>query len=298
MLPILIVITAILTLLVFTLAIIACHLMLKTAKADLNAGVYDKELAQQKEEKKHNGWKIFLYYLFSLLIFVGLAFVLVSSIIYKANGEQVKFGDKTVLVIASDSMNGYYDDKYKTTLTSQVSNPEKLQFNTGDILSFTTVGETDTLDLYSVYAYKNNKGDLIVHRYIGNSDNGNLYFRGDNTEGRDTAVLRNQVVYKYTGSKVTYLGNFILFSKSYYGLYSLFSILMAIVIYEVYVYKLKKLSESRYKFALLTNTISQEAAEKRANVLINDPTMKVKDEYGITDTTRAIIYEKQAEKDN
>jgi hypothetical protein len=294
-----IIVTTVLTLLVFTLAIISCHLLLKKARFDINAGLYDEELAQRKEEKKKDSkWKSFLCYLFSIIIFVGLAFILVSAIIYRANGEQVKFGDKTVLVIASDSMNGYYDDKYKNELTVLKSDSQKDQFATGDILSFTTVGENDDLELYSVYAYKNSKGELIVHRYIGNNSDGKYYFRGDNTAGRDTSVNRNQIVYKYTGSKVVYLGNFILFSKSYYGLYSLCSILLAYIIYVIYQSRLKKLINYRYNASILTATVSQIAAEERARVLVEDPTMKVKDEFEFDRNRRAIIYEKDSEEHN
>jgi hypothetical protein len=291
--PILIIVTAILTILVFTLAIISCHLMLKRARLDLNAGVYDKELAEEKEEKRHSRVLGFIYYFFSSIIFLALLIILVSSIVYRANGEQVKFGDKTVLVIASDSMDGYYDDNYKLVITSKKADAEKDQFATGDILSFTSVNKNDTLELFEVYAYKNSKGNLITHRYIGNSTDGKYYFRGDNTAGNDSLVERSQIVYRYTGKKVTYIGNVILFSKSYYGLYSLCSILLAYTIYEVYNHKLKKLSNARYELAVLTNGVSKIAAEGRAKKLINDPTMSVRDEFAVDNKTRAIVYEKK-----
>ena len=296
---ILIIVTAILTLLVFTLAIISCHLMLKRAKLDINAGIYDKELANEKEEKKkHSKIVTIFYYAFSLIIFLVLLFVLVTAIFYKASGEQVKFGDKTVLVIASDSMDGFYSDNYKKSLTSNKSNASEQQFATGDILSFTTVNENDTLELYEVYAYKTSKGVIITHRYVGNSQDGKYYFRGDNTSGYDSLVERSQILYKYTGKKVTYLGNFILFAKSYYGLYSLISILFACILYEVYNCKLKKLTKSRYELAILTTDISKQAASVRANKLINDPSMEVKDEFCVEKTMRAIIYEKKSEQND
>lgn len=243
-----ILVVAALTIIIFALSIIAFSSLIKAEKAEIDAGKRDSEILDADKESKSKKNKIFS------IISNGISFVImgvllsaaVTSIIYRVNGEQFTVNDHTALVIVSDSMDGFYNDEYKAELIANREDAEKQQFKIGDILDFYTVNADDDLVLFDVYAYKNNVGQLITHRYIGNTATGSYIFRGDNTGGRDSYVERNQIVYHYLDKKVERLGLFLMFSKSGFGLYSLLSVISVYAVAEVYGGIYNKAMKKRY----------------------------------------------------
>lgn len=242
-----ILVVASLTALILILALIAFSSLLKHEKSDIEAGKKDAELLHAEVERKSKRHRVLntIYGVFAALILGTLVSLATVSVVYRANNDQFTINNKVSLVIASDSMNGFYDDDYKVEVLSYKDNAEKQQFAVGDILTFEKVNEESEIIVGDVYGYKNNKGYIITHRCIGKTDEGKFIFRGDNTGGRDSYVNRSQIILHYTEAKINYVGLFILFSKSAFGLYALISVIVVYVIAEVFSSKYNKVVKAR-----------------------------------------------------
>lgn len=240
------VVVAILTCLIFGLAVAAYISIIKSEKTLIRNGEKDEELLNEdiaSQKKSSKVWNI-LSIVFSTIIMVGVLTMAGIGISYKASGQQFLINNQTKLVIVSDSMDGFYSEEYKLTLPEDA---KKQQFAIGALLTFNKVSEDETLDVYKVYGYQLPNGKIITHRLIGFSETGLLIFRGDNTAGRDNYVKRDQVILRYTDKKVDNIGLFILFSQSGFGLYSLISVAGVYIISEVFLAKYKKMTQERLK---------------------------------------------------
>ncbi len=246
MITITIVVVALLTCLIFGLALISFISLLKTEKELVSQGKKDAEILKEYKDGKKKSSKIIniLTIAFSAIIMAGVVAMAGVGISFKASGEQFSFNNQTKLVIASDSMDGFWSDEYKLTLPEDASNQ---QFAVGALLTFDNISEDEPLEVYKVYGYKLENGKIITHRLIGYSPSGLLVFRGDNTAGRDNYVKREQVILRYTENKVDNIGLFILFAQSGFGLYSLISVTGVYVISEVFLSKYKKIVKTRLK---------------------------------------------------
>jgi hypothetical protein len=244
MLAVTIAVVAVLTCLIFLLAILSFKSFLKTESQSLALGEKDGELFKEEEESKKKSSKIVnvLSWCLSGLLILGMASMAGVAIGYRAQGKQFSISDKTGLVIATDSMDGFYSEEYRLQLPDDA---EERQFSAGDILGFENVLEEDELVLYEVYGYKLSSGKIITHRLIGITDSGKLVFRGDNTAGRDNLVKREQVILRYDGYRIKRLGFFVLFSQSGFGLYSLISVIGVYVISDVFVSRYNKMRKER-----------------------------------------------------
>lgn len=242
-----IILVAILTALIFTLTIVAFSSAVKTEKREIELGNRDEEIKEDIEREKKKSSKVLNWIgtIVGGLIAVTLLAASVSAVIYKAQGEQFSINNKVSLVIVTDSMDGFYDDEYKTELLTYKEDAAKDQFKAGDLLTFNKLDESEELRLYDVYGYKLSSGKIITHRLVEIKEDGRLVFRGDNAGGVDSYVNRSQVVLHYNDSKITYVGFFVLFSQSGFGLYSFISVIIVYVIAEIFVYKYEQLVKQR-----------------------------------------------------
>ena len=243
-----IVVAVVLALLIFTLTIIALSSILKFEKREIELGNRDLEIKKTYLKKQHFKIVNILISIINYIVLLTIGVGIVTAVIYKVSGDQFKITDNTCLVIASDSMKEFCDDSYKETLLSYNENIKETQFKTGDIVTFETVNEDDSLVLYDVYAYKNNKGQLITHRYLGETSDGKLIFKGDNVTKRDSYVNRNQVILHSTNFKISYIGFVILFVQSSYGLYTFLSCIALIIVSDIYLSKYNKMLKNRRVF--------------------------------------------------
>lgn len=257
-----VIVVAALTILIFTLTIIAFSSLVAKESKEVELGNRDVELLNTANKKQKRSRKVIIGIgnVFGWLITLMLLFITITAITYRVSGEQFTVNNQVSLVIASESMNGFSSEKYEITLLdeSELTKDDlvKLQFKAGDILTFTVMTETDTLIPYEVYGYKTNKGKIITHRFIRETDDGKLLFRGDNAGGYDTRVNRDQVILHYNGSKLTYVGFFILFSQSGFGLYSFISTMLVYILAEIYMLKYDKILNRRLEVLLANDTKS------------------------------------------
>ena len=243
-----IVVVALLTLIIFGLTWMGFKACLRLYRVEVTQGKYDTEIIK---EFSHKGYKI-IGTIVSIIIFIFLSTLFVIGFIYKINNENFTINNKTILVVKSDSMADFYDDKYAETLDYDRS----LQFSIGDICVFEKVSEDAELIKGEVYGYKY-KNIIVTHRLVKVNDDGTYEFRGDNNSISDVYhIKKDSIVYHYTGTKIKGLGAFVLYAQSYFGIWSLIGMIGITTGSEIILKKIDKWNKKRY------NIIKGEANEK------------------------------------
>lgn len=178
----------------------------------------------------------------SYLVLLLLSALFVTGIVYKARGENLQFGDQTVLVIKSGSMSDYYNDE----LAEEYKDYNEYHFDIGDICAFSILPQDENLVEGEVYGYKY-KNIIITHRFV--AQHGDLYeFRGDNNAISDPYyVKRENIVYHYTGHYVPGIGAFVLYAQSIFGIWSLVGMIGVLISSEVILHKIEKINKAHYK---------------------------------------------------
>ena len=250
---------AIVSSIVLGLLIFAYRVILKSARKLAKAGELDDEFTKEAEKSKKKSYKVLgiIIQVISGAICLGLVSIALVSGIYRIQGRQFVANNHVSFAIATDSMEGYYDDEYKEKLitlysvkysvdeNTAASKIKKDQFDVGDFVQFNVVKNDEELTLYDVYGYKNKKGNIITHRYVGVDEDGTLIFRGDNAPGEDIAVKREQVLYHYQGHNTKAFGLVILFFGSGYGIYAIGAVIAVYVISDIAIYKWEKIKNAR-----------------------------------------------------
>lgn len=138
--------------------------------------------------------------LFLLLIF--MIFVVVSS---KASGGEPSFLGYQLKTVLSGSM--------------------EPTFKTGSIIAVKPVADTGNLEEKDIITYMQQDQSLVTHRIIEVINQGDQVMyqtKGDNNADADTQpVLSQNVVAKYTGFTIPFLGYLIDFAKSSKGMAAL-----------------------------------------------------------------------------
>lgn len=247
----------IMSILVVGLMVFAYSQILKSTETLSKNGLLDEECLEDKNNKKHRAGHIIINTISITLTTLVVAFCAIG-VYYKISGDQFTINNKTTLVIASNSMEDYISDEYKSILVSNIQEYHQCsydeadnyvkdsQFNAGDMLEFTLIKEEETLQLYNIYGYKNSKGQIIVHRLV--DIKGDKYiFRGDNTAGNDLVVNRDQILYSYHNNHLVYIGYFVLFASSGFGIYSLIIVSGIFVMSDIAKHQYTKIKRNRMK---------------------------------------------------
>lgn len=145
-------------------------------------------------------WKI-TSNLITIILFLLLLFMIFVVISSKASG-----GEPNIL--------GY---QLKTVLSGSM----EPTFKTGSIIAVKPVENPNILKKDDIITFKESDGILITHRIVEVLKSGeqSMYVtKGDNNEDKDSnAVLSQNVVAKYSGITIPYLGYLIDFAKSKNG---------------------------------------------------------------------------------
>ena len=256
---------------IITLAVISCLIIgltifsywtiLKSASRLAKTGALDSEITKEINENRSKSKKIIntVSQAASLVVCLALVTIAVISGIYHVTGQKLVTNNHVSFVIASNSMEDYFDDDYKTSLIKayadeyhidEQSAEKKItseQFEVGDFLQFDVLKEDEELHYFDVYGYKNKKGKIITHRFVGVAPDGSLLFRGDNTGGLDSKVNREQVLYHYQGHNTKYIGLVVLFFGSGFGIYAIMATIVIYVVSDVAIYKWEKIKADRLK---------------------------------------------------
>lgn len=243
-----IVVIALLTVIIFGLTGLAYSSCIKTYRLEVENGIHDIQIKEDLNKKESKGGlvgKVISSIIFSLFIVL-----FIYGIVYKASGETFIAGGYNALVIKSESMSEFYNEKDKETYN------EDLQFDIGDICIFEPC---TTLTIGEVYAYKY-KDILITHRLVGIEENTetvdnevvtiiSYIFKGDYNPSNDSQyVTSDQILYHYTGNKIIGIGAFILYAQSYFGIWSLFGIIGITISSEITLSKIEKINKKRNEY--------------------------------------------------
>ena len=237
-----VVVVALLTVIIFSLIWLAFNSCIKAYKIETSLGKHDEEIRKEYQTNKKSKKKELIGTICSCAVLLSLLGLFVTGIVYKISGENFTINNQTVLVIKTGSMSRFYDDE----ISLKYNNDTSLQFGVGDICVFEKMSEDDVLTKGDVYGYKQ-KDIIITHRLDEIHDNG-YEFRGDNNPVSDYdytlhLVKRDEIVYHYTGKKISGIGAFILYSQSYFGIWSIVCVVGVIISSEIVCYKIDKINK-------------------------------------------------------
>jgi len=241
-----IVVVALLTVVIFGLAWLGWSSCLKFYRIEINLGKHDTEILKEYcSKKKNKGGLIGL--ISSYLVLLILLGLFITGIVYKINGENFIINNKTALVIKSDSMSEFFDDEIAKQY-QLLDYDSALQFSMGDICIFERVTDNTKLVKGEVYGYKY-KNIIITHRLVDEPMNEIYRFRGDNNPVADQVLIKKEnIIYHYTGYKIPGFGVFILYAQSYFGIWSLVSIIGVAISAEIVYHKLDNINKKHYRY--------------------------------------------------
>ncbi len=243
---IVIVVVALLTAIIFGLTWFAYNSCLKAYKIEVSHGQHDREIFKEYHaKKKKRGGKV-LGLIGSCIFLTVLLSLFVAGIVYRASGENLTLNGQTVLVVKSGSMSDFYNENLATQY-QEYNYDTTLQFDVGDICIYETVSNNVELVEGEVYGYKY-KNYIITHRLIRINADNTCEFRGDNNPVSDgVLVSKESVIYHYTGKKLPVIGSFVLYAQSYFGIWSLASIIGIVISSEIVLHKIDKINKERDK---------------------------------------------------
>ena len=164
---------------------------------------------------------------------IGVAFVVivpifVISLVTKISGDTLFVSEQGLMVVASGSMSEKHKDN-----TYLVENNLDNQFQTYDIIILETVENEDDLKLYDVIAFRNSKGENIIHRIIDIEVNNGVttYITQGDAVAKDDGFEPkfDQVIGKYTNKKIDGVGIFIIFLQSPSGIITILSVFYCLI---------------------------------------------------------------------
>lgn len=176
--------------------------------------------------------------------YIFIAFVFILAIINKQETGLTNYFSNNYLLVKTSSMEVIHDDN-----TYIKENDLKDQIRKYSLICLDTEYK---MNLYDIYAFYDDKGNIIIHRLIAINDDGTYTFKGDANKqsfGYETNVVIDKVIARYNGKSNYVLGVLFMYFKSNIGIIS-FSIAMLLIAYfEIIDYKINKkiLKNKNYK---------------------------------------------------
>lgn len=227
---------------------------LSTNKLDID--VIDKLINERKRStiKRRKVMSIIKNVIFYTALVIIIPF-LVYAILAKVNNQNIPIGKKIMMVVGSGSMS--YKNEINDYLFDQTEEKFDYQFQYGDIIFLDVVESSSEIEVYDVICYYDpNKGENIIHRVIEISG-GKYHTRGDawnNPIGERDAYESTikDVVGKYNGKRLAFVGRFILFLQTSIGLTTILALFYLVFVVDYFLRKYNKIElEKMNKFASL-----------------------------------------------
>ncbi len=233
---IIVLIVTVVALLAFMLVItILYHHYIKSSRTAVENGSKDIELIdkiiydnQPKVARRQKAGAVTKNVIFYLVIVILIP-VFIFGIYSRATNGVASFGNSTVLVVGSGSMS---EKNEANTYLKTYGLDDQLQ--TYDMIVVRKVKQTE-LSRYDIVAYFNNEGTIIIHRIIEitrDSETGTVLYRtrGDANDTSDQYLLTyDDIIGRYTGQRVPYLGMLITFFQSWAGIATVLAVAYAMV---------------------------------------------------------------------
>ena len=222
-----------------------------SAVAEYQAGKCDVELIDEtiltniKNSKPlRRVFKRVKQVVFWALLAILVPFLLISVYSKIANGVAMINGHG-MIAVASGSMSE------KNSANPYLANIDN-QFNTYDMIMIDKVEKTSDLALYDVIAYVNDEGVNIIHRIVGyQQTSSGLRFitRGDSNNVDDEyKPSMDDVLGEYNGTRIPYVGVFLMFLQSYSGIVTVAAIIYCLIMIESVGNKIYDAREDRLLF--------------------------------------------------
>lgn len=201
----------------------------------IDEAIYENQPGVKKLKKVWHIIKQVLFYLVLAILVPTFAITIYS----KFNSGIAMIGGKGIIVVASGSMSE------KNPANSDYLSRFNNQFDTYDIIVLEKVSEGD-LQLYDVIAFSNDKGVNIIHRIKGYTEDGKFITRGDsNNKDDEFNPTYNDVLGRYTGKRIPYIGIFVMFLQSYSGMVTILAVIYCLIMIERMTSKIHKALDKR-----------------------------------------------------
>ena len=181
---------------------------------------------------------------FGIFIAILIPFLALSVISKFKNGVVMLFG-RGMIAVATGSMS---EKNEENTYLAGIDN----QIPTYSMIFLEKVDSMTQLQKYDVIAFVNDKGENIIHRIVDVDfgANGPVYItRGDSNNANDSyKPCFDDILGKYTGEHIEYLGLFAMFLQSYAGIVTIAAVIYCLIMIEVVGDKIYKAREKRLDF--------------------------------------------------
>ena len=182
-----------------------------------------------------------LFVLFLVLVLFSISFTLVSRFT-----DKLPIGTKTLMVVATDSMSvKHADNDYLQDYDNQ--------FQQYSIIVLEKVDPND-LQYYDVIAFNATEETILIHRIVGiekTTTSTRYVTRGDKYAQDDPyKTLQKNVVGRYTGVEIPFLGAIVLFLQAPAGLITMGALLLCMLMFDSNSGQISKEQQKRTDFLL------------------------------------------------
>lgn len=234
---------------------------------EINLGSYDARLVFERHEKeikainkKHIFLRKFINITSNLLILIIGIMFLIGVVDSFVNVSNIK-----TFAVPTGSMS-YKNEENIYLVENDLNN--QIQIN--DLVFVKKINSLDDLKLYDIICYKDDTRKInIIHRVIEINED-YVKTKGDaNSEIDLKNIYFDDIIGKYIDVRVPYIGGFVLFTSSNYGLLTFTSVLLALLTYAISRNKVDGVEEKRLQYidTYLVNTINEYAIASKYGYL-------------------------------
>ena len=219
--------------------------------AEYGAGKRDVELIEETiydNIKSTSKYRAVARKLKQAFFYVAIAILipfLVLSLYTKLTTGVAMIGGRGVIVVASGSMSEKNPQNPNISALSKYDN----QFQTYDLIVLEAVSSESEIKKYDVIAFTNDEGVNIIHRIVGfegSGENRRYVTSGDANNANDKYKPSfDDVIGRYTGDRVPWIGVFVMFLQSYSGILTLAAIIYCLIMIEYVSEKIYKTQKAR-----------------------------------------------------
>ena len=238
---------------VFTLLVaMFSYLIYSITKQELEligAGLRDEKIQAEYEKRSSSGYRVAIWASRALSVLLCLAFaaVFAGALYIRANDDRPANGIPSIKVVKSSSM-AEKNEKNKYLVENKLNN----QIQMFDLVLCRHLPAEENLKLYDIVVYK--KGDTyVIHRIVGieepnekHPNERHFLLQGDAVDKPDTfPVLYSQMQGIYRGTRIPYVGSFVMFLQSPAGWLCMLLVIFALIVSPIVEKVLDKASSER-----------------------------------------------------
>ena len=208
---------------------------IKSGKRDielLDEVIYEQQTHVKRKKEITGTIKSVIFFTFIALVTP----LFVISLINKLAGDVIPLGNRSIMIVASGSMSEIHESDYELKSSGWTN-----QFKQYDMIVIEKVNPS-SLKIGDVIAFKNSKGENIIHRIRGiDWLNGGFITQGDAVGKPDGFnPTRDQVIGKYISKRIPLVGIFIIFFQSPAGIVTVLSLLYCMIMIDTITKKIDK----------------------------------------------------------